>query len=92
VLNLVLSVQAAYMAPIIMMSQKRQAAMDRHQATTEYQINAQAALEIKLLHQKIDELREFDLGELTASLRELQRDLNGAKPDQSTGETAGIGV
>lgn len=87
-LNLVLSVQAAYMAPIIMMSQKRQAAMDRHQATTEYQINAQAALEIKLLHQKIDELREFELGELTASLRELQRALNGAKPDQSNGETA----
>lgn len=70
-LNLVLSIQAAYTAPIIMMSQNRQASVDRHQATTEYQINAQAALEVKLLHQKLDELREVEFEEVKASLEQL---------------------
>lgn len=72
-LNLVLSIQAAYTAPIIMMSQNRQAAVDRHQAMTEYQINAQAALEVKLLHQKLDELRELELEQVRILLEDLHR-------------------
>jgi uncharacterized membrane protein len=91
-LNLVLSVQAAYTAPIIMMSQNRQAAVDRHQARTEYQINAQAALEIKLLHQKIDELREFELEQLRASLDDLHRVLNGPGRDRRSGEKDSAGA
>src|ERR1700692_4900155 len=45
-LNLALSFQAAYSAPFIMMSQNRQAAIDRNAAQTDYSINAKAELEI----------------------------------------------
>ena len=57
-LNLVLSMVAAIQAPIIMMSQNRQAAKDRLEAAHDYEVNLKADLEILSLHQKIDELRE----------------------------------
>jgi uncharacterized membrane protein len=57
-LNLALSFQAAYAAPFIMMSQNRQQDIDRKKAESDYNINVKAELEIELLHQKIDELRE----------------------------------
>lgn len=57
-LNLFLSMLAALQAPIIMMSQNRQAAKDRLQATHDYEINLKAELEICRLHEKVDELRE----------------------------------
>jgi len=53
-LNLLLSFQAAYTAPIILMSQNRQASIDRCRAMSDSEINLQAALEIKSLHQKLD--------------------------------------
>ena len=53
-LNLALSFQAAYAAPIIMMSQNRQAYVDREKSEEDYYINIKAELEIELLHQKID--------------------------------------
>ena len=55
-LDLLLSFQAVYIAPIIMMSQNRQASIDRQRAVSEYETNLKAALEIKLLHQKLDAL------------------------------------
>ncbi len=57
-LNLALSFQAAYAAPFIMMAQNRQQDIDRKEAENDHQINIKAELEIELLHQKIDELRE----------------------------------
>jgi uncharacterized membrane protein len=57
-LNLFLSMLASIQAPIIMMSQNRQAAKDRLQATHDYEVNLKAELEIRRLHEKIDELRE----------------------------------
>ena len=71
-LNLALSFQAAYAAPFIMMSQNRQAAIDRAEAKTDYQVNAKAELEIELLHQKIDLLRETELSELVQVIRRLE--------------------
>jgi uncharacterized membrane protein len=71
-LNLVLSFQAAYAAPIIMMSQNRQAAIDRKEAKHDYDINIKAELEIELLHQKIDLLRETEIQELTRTIRSLE--------------------
>ena len=71
-LNLALSFQAAYAAPFIMMSQNRQAAIDRAAMQTDYQINAKAELEIELLHQKIDLLRETEVSELIKVLRRLE--------------------
>ncbi len=54
-LNLILSMLAAVQAPIIMMSQNRQAAKDRAQAEMDYQVNLKAELEIMELHAKMDE-------------------------------------
>ena len=61
-LNLALSFQAAYAAPFIMMSQNRQQDIDRKKAESDFQVNVKAELEIELLHQKIDQLRETEVG------------------------------
>ncbi len=76
-LNLVLSFQAAYAAPFIMMSQNRQAAIDRTEAKHDYDINIKAELEIELLHQKIDMLRETEMLELIRVIRSLEARLAG---------------
>lgn len=55
-LNLVLSMLAAIQAPVIMMSQNRQAKVDRAQSTQDYEVNLKAELEIMALHDKIDRL------------------------------------
>lgn len=70
-LNLVLSFQAAYTAPLIMMSQNRQAVIDRRNAAHDYDINVKAELEIETLHEKIDLLREQEVVELTRLIREM---------------------
>jgi uncharacterized membrane protein len=57
-LNLFLSMLAAIQAPIILMSQNRQSEKDRITAQHDYEVNLKAELEIMLLHQKIDALRE----------------------------------
>ena len=57
-LNLFLSMVAAVQAPIILMSQNRQAEKDRFNAEHDYEVNLKAELEIMLLHEKIDQLRE----------------------------------
>jgi uncharacterized membrane protein len=56
-LNLILSCIAALQAPVIMMSQNRQALKDRLQADQEFQINVKAEIAVQQLHRKIDELR-----------------------------------
>ena len=57
-LNLLLSMLAAIQAPVIMMSQNRQAARDRLQAGQDFEINLKAELEILALHVKIDRMIE----------------------------------
>jgi uncharacterized membrane protein len=75
-LNLALSFQAAYAAPFIMMSQNRQQDIDRKSAENDYQINIKAELEIELLHQKLDQLRETEVLYLTKAVQELTDLLN----------------
>jgi uncharacterized membrane protein len=70
-LNLALSFQAAYAAPFIMMSQNRQQEIDRQAAMDDYQINIKAELEIELLHNKIDELRQTEVLHLTEVVHQL---------------------
>jgi uncharacterized membrane protein len=53
-LNLMLSTVAALQAPIIMMSQNRQAQKDRLAASLDYEVNLRAELEILRLHEKLD--------------------------------------
>jgi uncharacterized membrane protein len=70
-LNLLLSFQAAYTAPAIMMSQNRQSELDRRHAQSDYEINVKAELEIELLHDKIDILRAQELLSLSQAVRDL---------------------
>ena len=83
-LNLALSFQAAYAAPIIMMAQNRQQDIDRKAAQNDYKINVKAELEIELLHQKLDQLREQEVVQLSLAVKELSELLNRSgicKPD-----------
>src|SRR6185436_17168515 len=56
-LNLLLSCVAALQAPVIMMSQNRQAKRDRVHADLDYQINVKAELEVAQLRTDLEELR-----------------------------------
>jgi uncharacterized membrane protein len=90
-LNLALSFQAAYAAPVLMMSQNRQQDIDRRAAENDYRINVKAELEIELLHEKIDQLREREILRLTEAVRMLsellERSASGApEADGEKGE------
>ena len=65
-LNLMLSFQAAYAAPIIMMSQNRQAAKDRLQAELDLQTDLKAETLIEELHGGVEDLRQQKWSELLA--------------------------
>ncbi len=69
-LNLFLSMLAAIQAPIILMSQNRQTEKDRLHAEHDYEVNLKAELEIMLLHEKVDLLREGQWGELLSLQKE----------------------
>ena len=63
-LNLFLSLLASIQAPVILMSQNRQAAKDRLAAAHDYEVNLKAEIEIMALHEKLDEIRAKDIAEL----------------------------
>jgi uncharacterized membrane protein len=69
-LNLILSMLAAIQAPVIMMSQNRQAARDRADAAHDYEINLKAEIEIMALHDKLDRLRTEQIEALLAKQQE----------------------
>ena len=69
-LNLMLSMLAAAQAPIILMSQNRQAAKDRITAQHDYEVNLKAELEIMALHEKFDQLRTEQLAQMLAKHEE----------------------
>lgn len=68
---------AALQAPVIMMSQNRQAARDRMDAAHDYQVNLKAEIEILALHDKLDEMRLKEIlqirDQLTGLTNQLQR-------------------
>ena len=70
-LNLVLSTLAALQAPVIMMSQNRASLRDRAAAEHDYRVNLRAELEIMLLHDKLDALRERELVQLVKQQNEM---------------------
>lgn len=83
-LNLLLSMLAALQAPVIMMSQNRQAARDRDAAEHDYRVNLKAELEIMALHDKLDQLRVEQLERILAAQAEqiqLLRALLGRPAD-----------
>ncbi len=72
-LNLILSCIAALQAPVIMMSQNRQAIKDRLQADQDFQINIKAEFAIQQIHRKLDELRSG----LIHHRRNMEQERNG---------------
>ncbi len=87
-LNLALSFQAAYGAPVIVMSQNRQQAIDRKAAENDYRINVKAELEIELLHEKIDQLRAQEVLKLTEAVRCLTELLQRSAGEVPAGTAA----
>jgi uncharacterized membrane protein len=85
-LNLFLSMLAAIQAPIILMSQNRHAEKDRLAAEHDYEVNLKAELEIMLLHEKLDLLREGQWGDLLAIQKE-QLKLLGLLIEKKVGTT-----
>lgn len=85
-LNLFLSMLAALQAPVIMMSQNRQAIRDRTDAAHDYEINLKAELEIYNLHQKFDELRDQKWGQLIEMQKQQIRLLEGLLREQLKGQ------
>jgi len=71
-LNLIFSTQAAYAAPIIMMSQNRQSQRDRIQAQEDYQTNIEAKKEIEALQLQISNLEIKKLDKIIAMLEEMK--------------------
>jgi uncharacterized membrane protein len=69
-LNLGLSALAALQAPVIMMSQNRQATKDRLKADLDYQVNLKAELEVAQLHGKIDRIYE----QMQAAFARMEKD------------------
>ncbi len=69
-LNLLLSMTAAIQAPVIMMSQNRQAARDRVDAAHDYEVNLKAEIDIMALHEKLDQLRTREIEALLARQQE----------------------
>ena len=73
--SLVAIVGAALQAPVIMMSQNRQAANDRLDARTDYEVNVRAEMEILPLHTKLDGLRTGEWSRLMALVEAQQASL-----------------
>ena len=75
-MNLLLSMQAAYAAPVIMMSQNRQSDRDRLEAHNDYEVNQKAEVEVRAI---LDHLAAQDvaLAELHRLTSELQERLAG---------------
>jgi uncharacterized membrane protein len=83
-LNLILSCLAALQAPVIMMSQNRQASKDRLQADQDYAVNIKAEFAIQQLHRKVDEMRASFTAHRTAEAEHWRNaDAAGSAPPQS---------
>ena len=67
-LNLILSFIAAFQAPIIMMSQNRQAARDKHESIIDFAINYKAEQEIDDMQQHLHRM-EAELAEIKELLK-----------------------
>ena len=87
-LNLTLSFQAAYTAPIIMMSQNRQSQVDRQNAEEDYRINREAKADVEHIKQELrrahhklsqQQTNQLDVASLNNDLKQIGQDLNDLK-------------
>ncbi len=71
-LNLIFSTQAAYAAPIIMMSQNRQADRDRVQAQQDYATNIEAKKEIEALTERLSTIEIEKIDKIIELLQQMK--------------------
>jgi uncharacterized membrane protein len=76
-MNLVLSMQAALTAPVIMMSQNRQSSRDRLEARNDFVVNQKAEEEIRAILEHLDAQNEA-LVEIYELLARLQAERHGS--------------
>jgi uncharacterized membrane protein len=86
-LNLTLSFQAAYAAPIIMMSQNRQAQKDRLAAEHDYAVNVKAEEEVKAIMMHLEQQDELML-DILHRLEEQHHELLSRIKAQAPGDSA----
>ena len=87
-LNLMLSMLAALQAPVIMMSQNRQAEHDRIDAAHDYEVNLKAEIEIMALHEKLDDLRHQEIVAMREEIKQIAAEiarLHGKAADGAPG-------
>ena len=86
-LNLLLSMLAALQAPVIMMSQNRQAELDRRAAAQDFMVNEQASRQLDALREELAALRETQWKELVGLQREQMRILEQLAAAQAGGSS-----
>lgn len=84
-MNLILSLVASLQAPVILMSQNREATRDRINASHDFEVNLKAEMEIQQLHEKLDELREERWKELVEMQQRQIALLEGLRETRTTG-------
>lgn len=72
-LNLLFSTQAAYAAPIIMMSQNRQSQRDRENAENDYLVNKESKKEIEEIIIKLNSIELDKLNRIIILLEKIQK-------------------
>mgnify|MGYP001163298786 CR=1 FL=1 len=80
-MNLVLSLQAAYTAPMIMMSQNRKAERDRIEAHLDYEVNLKTETEVRVILENL-EAQNIAIAELQAMLQTLLTAQQPGKDDK----------
>ncbi|HEY3283768.1 MAG TPA: DUF1003 domain-containing protein [Armatimonadota bacterium] len=98
-LNLMLSFQAAYTGPVVMMSQNRQGEKDRLMAQNDYEVNQKAEREIQvvlehLVHQDgliLKTLADLEALMLEPTLRDLAAKVDALQRELERGRASGDG-
>jgi uncharacterized membrane protein len=81
-MNLVLSTQAAFTAPVIMMSQNRQAEHDRVEARIDYDVNLRAEAEVRMMIRQL-QIQTKTLNALRDEIEALKARLGEDEPPQA---------
>ena len=81
-MNLVLSTQAAFTAPVIMMSQNRQAARDRIEAHQDFVVDQQSEQEVRAILQQIEAQNQMLL-QMYQMLAELKAEKGPQGPQET---------
>jgi len=86
-LNLLFSTQAAYAAPIIMMSQNRQSQRDRENAENDYEVNIASKKEIEEIIIKLNSIELDKLDRIVILLEEIKNKENNVEEHNKSNGT-----